>query len=114
MILNIAIGGTLGGTAPTGSFEYAMDVDYVRIYQFDQVDPPSPDTAAVFTFDANDAVVFADQAVNVTNLDPDWGQATDLQEITDTEAGEVLKFSNFNYQGIELVEQDLSGKNTFT
>ena len=64
----------------------------------------------MFTFDANDAVVFADQAVNVTNLDPDWGQATDLQEIIDTEAGKLLKFSNFNYQGIELVEQDLSGK----
>ena len=62
-----------------------------------------------FTLDANDAVVFADGPVNVTNLDPDWQQATDLQEITDTEAGEVLKFSNFNYQGIEIA-QDLSGK----
>ena len=71
---------------------------------------PTPDTGATFTLDANDAVVFADGPVNVTNLDPDWQQATDLQEITDTEAGEVLKFSNFNYQGIEIVEQDLSGK----
>ena len=107
MILNIAIGGTLGGTVPTSSFEYAMDVDYVRIYQIESL---TPDTGATFTLDANDAVVFADGPVNVTNLDPDWQQATDLQEITDTEAGEVLKFSNFNYQGIEIVEQDLSGK----
>ena len=46
----------------------------------------------------------------VTNLDPNWGQATDLTEVTDPEAGQLLKFSNFNYQGIELVQQDLSGK----
>ena len=37
LILNIAIGGTLGGEVPTSNFEYAMDVDYVRIYQMDGV-----------------------------------------------------------------------------
>jgi beta-glucanase (GH16 family) len=33
MILNIAIGGTLGGTVPVNDFSYDMYVDYVRIYQ---------------------------------------------------------------------------------
>ena len=70
----------------------------------------SPDTAAVFTLGANDAAIYTDAPVNVTNLDPWWDQATDLTEVTDPEAGQLLKFSNFNYQGIELVEQDLSGK----
>ena len=104
--------GTTKGTTAI-AYNDALQIswaDFAQILPSNEQQGPSPDTAAVFTFDANDAVVFADQAVNVTNLDPDWGQATDLQEITDTEAGEVLKFSNFNYQGIELVEQDLSGK----
>ena len=33
LIMNITIGGTLGGSAPTGDFSYNMLVDYVRIYQ---------------------------------------------------------------------------------
>ena len=35
IILNIAIGGTLGGAVPESNFEYAMDVDYVRVYRMD-------------------------------------------------------------------------------
>ena len=33
IILNMAIGGTLGGTVPSGNFTYEMAVDYVRVYQ---------------------------------------------------------------------------------
>ncbi len=33
IILNLAIGGTLGGTVPAGNFSYEMAVDYVRLYQ---------------------------------------------------------------------------------
>ena len=33
LILNLAIGGTLGGTVPVGDFKYQMVVDYVRVYQ---------------------------------------------------------------------------------
>ncbi len=33
IILNLAIGGTLGGELPTGNFQYEMVVDYVRVYQ---------------------------------------------------------------------------------
>ena len=35
IILNIAIGGELGGTVPAGDFTYEMLVDYVRVYQGD-------------------------------------------------------------------------------
>jgi beta-glucanase (GH16 family) len=33
IILNLAIGGTMGGAVPGGNFEYTMEVDYVRVYQ---------------------------------------------------------------------------------
>ena len=33
IILNLAIGGTLGGDLPEGDFQYEMVVDYVRVYQ---------------------------------------------------------------------------------
>ena len=33
MILNLAIGGTLGGNVPSSDFYYEMVVDYVRVYQ---------------------------------------------------------------------------------
>ena len=35
IILNIAIGGNMGGTVPAGDFEYEMLVDYVRVYDGD-------------------------------------------------------------------------------
>jgi beta-glucanase (GH16 family) len=33
LLLNIAIGGTLGGVVDDGIFPVTMEVDYVRIYQ---------------------------------------------------------------------------------
>ena len=33
MILNIAMGGTLGGTIDPGFTEDTMEIDYVRVYQ---------------------------------------------------------------------------------
>jgi len=33
IIMNVAIGGTLGGTVPTNDFSYNMYIDYVRVYQ---------------------------------------------------------------------------------
>ena len=35
LIMNIAIGGNMGGAVPAGDFEYEMLVDYVRVYQGD-------------------------------------------------------------------------------
>jgi hypothetical protein len=33
IILNVAVGGTMGGTVPDTDFSYTMEVDYVRVYQ---------------------------------------------------------------------------------
>jgi beta-glucanase (GH16 family) len=33
IILNLAIGGTMGGAVPNTDFSYTMEVDYVRVYQ---------------------------------------------------------------------------------
>ena len=42
--MNIAIGGTLGGTVPAGDFTYEMLVDYVRVYQGDWTTGAGTDT----------------------------------------------------------------------
>jgi len=33
LILNVAVGGSMGGTVPAGDFTYTMEVDYVRVFQ---------------------------------------------------------------------------------
>jgi hypothetical protein len=33
LLLNVAMGGTLGGTVPSGFVSDTMQVDYVRVYQ---------------------------------------------------------------------------------
>ena len=70
LILNIAIGGTLGGTVPTSNFEYAMDVDYVRIYQIDGTEADVTPTELTLTFDANDGsgYALADFGGNVSSI----------------------------------------------
>ncbi|WP_293748905.1 glycoside hydrolase family 16 protein, partial [Limnohabitans sp. Rim8] len=37
IILNMAVGGTYGGTVPSNNFSYVMAVDYVRVYQANEV-----------------------------------------------------------------------------
>ena len=45
----------------------------------------------------------------VSTLDPNWGQATDLQEVDlGSPAGDMLKFSSTNFQGIDLNATDVS------
>jgi beta-glucanase (GH16 family) len=58
LILNIAIGGTLGGTVPSSNFEYAMEVDYVRIYQQDGTVADLTPPELTLTFDSNDGSGF--------------------------------------------------------
>ncbi|MCE2780532.1 family 16 glycosylhydrolase [Limnohabitans sp.] len=43
IILNMAIGGTYGGTVPQNNFTYVMAVDYVRVYQGTDEDNPLTD-----------------------------------------------------------------------
>ena len=33
IILNVAVGGTLGGTSIDADLESSMEIDYVRVYQ---------------------------------------------------------------------------------
>jgi hypothetical protein len=33
ILLNVAVGGTMGGAVPPGDFSYTMEVDYVRVFQ---------------------------------------------------------------------------------
>jgi hypothetical protein len=56
IILNVAIGGTMGGTVPTTDFSYTMEVDYVRVYQEGSV------------FDAGDVLSAAENANNAALL----------------------------------------------
>ena len=44
-------------------------------------------------------------------MNPGWGQRGSLYLESDAEAGEILKFSNLNYQGIDFGgTYDVSGK----
>ena len=54
MILNIAVGGTLGGTVPSSNFEYTMDVDYVRIYQMEGLEASEATSKLTITYDNDD------------------------------------------------------------
>jgi len=111
-----AFDGNQVGTALSGDITYYVD-DIIlgfgdpQFYAGDGSDgsdaADSPSTAATFTLGSSDAAVYTDDPVNVTNLDPNWGQATDLQAITDTEAGKLLKFSSFNYQGSEITYHEV-------
>ena len=45
------------------------------------------------------------------NVNPGWGQRGSLAAQNDAEAGSILKFSDLNYQGIDLGgNYDVSGK----
>jgi hypothetical protein len=79
LILNIAIGGTLGGTVPNSNFEYAMDVDYVRIYQIDGTEAEAAPTELTLTFDADDG-----SGYTLTDFD---GNASSIVTGVDAPAG---------------------------
>ena len=67
--------------------------------------PTVDDSVAISLY--SDALI--DDGV-VTNFNPGWGQSGSLAPATDagTDAGNVLKFTNLNYQGIELNTTDVS------
>ena len=123
-LMNIAIGGTLGGTAPSSDFSYNMLIDYVRIYQSENypdlpVKITAPTTAATAPTVGNEAIsLYSDTLTDdsvVTNFNPGWGQSGSLAAATDVDAavGNVLKFTNLNYQGVELNETDVSAQESF-
>ena len=102
-----------GAATNTGAVTYL--IDDVHFPQAVIVEAPvvaTPEEAApAFTADADDVAIFIDAASAGVNVNPGWGQRGSLLPETDAEAGEVLKFSDLNYQGIDLGgSYDVSGK----
>ena len=60
--------------------------------------------------DAADVVsVFSDAYTNIegTDFNPNWGQST-VVTTEEIDGNQMLKYANFNYQGTEFADQDLS------
>jgi hypothetical protein len=101
LILNIAIGGTLGGDVPNSNFEYAMDVDYVRIYQIDGAVTDATPTELLLTFDANDGSGYAltDFGGNVSSVvastDAPTGSDGSVIKVQKTAGAEVWAGTTF-------------------
>ena len=106
IILNIAIGGELGGTVPAGDFTYEMLVDYVRVYQGDWT--TTDDEAYVAAAEGVISLaseVYPDETG--TNWFP-WG-AAQYQGLV----GGAHRYDNLDYLGIVPNEPiDLSGQDT--
>ena len=79
----------------------------------------APTTAATAPTVGNEAIsLYSDTLTDdsvVTNFNPGWGQSGSLAAATDVDAavGNVLKFTNLNYQGVELNETDVSAQESF-
>ena len=86
LILNIAIGGTLGGDVPNANFEYAMDIDYVRIYQQDGTVTEVTPTELTLSFDSNDGSGFA-----LTDFNGNESSRVEGADAPDGSAGSVVK-----------------------
>ena len=102
-----------GAATNTGAVTYL--IDDVHFPQAVIVEAPvvaTPEEAApAFTADADDVAIFIDAASPGVNVNPGWGQRGSLLPETDAEAGEILKFSDLNYQGIDFGgSYDVSGK----
>ena len=75
-----------------------------------------PTTAAPTTIPDSALDIYIDApGTIVTNLDPNWGQTTILEEVDiAAPAGDMLKFSSTNFQGMDLASQDLSALGSVT
>jgi beta-glucanase (GH16 family) len=106
LILNLAIGGSLGGSVPSGDFDYEMVVDYVRVYQGATGATPRPTTAAPTpTAAAADVIsLFSDSYTNVAVNDwnPNWDESSSLLDGVAIGANGVKKLSNLSYQGVQI------------
>ncbi len=91
-----------------------LSVDYVRVYQKSDYNVNFPEeTAANPTVDASDVTsVYSDSYANLTNVNfnPNWQQTTTFETFSLSD-NEMLRYKNFNYQGIELNQNlDLTSK----
>ncbi len=112
MILNLAVGGTLGGDVPSGNFQYEMVVDYVRVYQTDPL-ASRPTTAPAAPTAAADTVVslFSEAYTTTAGFDmPKWGPSKLLSDTT-IASNHVLMGDAFTFQGFQFDAFDANTKN---
>jgi hypothetical protein len=115
IILNLAIGGTMGGAVPNTDFSYTMEVDYVRVYQQGSVF----DAGAVLSAaeNANNAALLhsvAEASVARTGIDLDQvREAVDAGNIDNVAGVNTLltaantgAMSRLKGAGIDLIDLD--------
>jgi len=102
IIMNVAIGGTLGGDeyVPAGSFNYEMYVDYVRVYQTAPVPtegPTAPDEPSTGIIALLSDTFSVDTASNWRTTDSVYSTVADL----DLSGNTVKQYSNVTEFTIE-------------
>lgn len=114
IILNVAMGGTLGGTIDPAFTQDTMEVDYVRVYQ--KQETPAEPTAAAPTPGHNSANVismFSDAYtdVPVDTWNTNWSNAT-FEDVM-IAGNATKKYTSLGFNGIETVNPgpalDVSG-----
>ncbi len=113
MILNVAMGGTLGGAIDPAFTEDSMEIDYVRVYQRMEPSNGPAEAAPTPTENASNVIsIFSDAYTDITGVDlnPDWNQTTTTTEVS-IAGNNTLKYANLNYQGTDFAGnvQDVSG-----
>jgi len=106
LIMNIAIGGNMGGAVPADDFEYEMLVDYVRVYQGDWSAVRSDGYVA-----AAEGVVSLLSDVYPDEADTDWNPWGVVASYAFVDGSH--KYTGVDYFGIEpAAPLDLSSQDT--
>lgn len=115
LILNIAMGGVLGGNIPSNFVDATMEVDYVRIYQIDESSIGDQPVAAapIPTDDSGNVLsIFSDTYTTLPDVayNPNEGQTTITTQV-DIAGNNTLKYENLNFQTTDFSSnvQDVSG-----
>ena len=98
IIMNVAIGGTLGGDeyVPSGSFNYEMYVDYVRVYQT----PPVPTAGPVEPDEPEDGFIAVLDVANVSSWRTDDSVNSAVTDLS-LSGNSVKQYSNVTQFTIE-------------
>ena len=98
---------------PTGTAPDVRYIDNISYLQGTYNEPPfNPGPAPTPTAAAEDVIsIYSDtytQGVTQFNINPGWGQATALNQVTVAEGDQVIFMENLNYQGHTFDAVDLS------
>ena len=99
---------------PTGTAPDVRYIDNISYLQGTYNEPPfNPGPAPTPTVAAEDVIsIYSDTyttGVNGFNINPGWGQATQISQVTVAEGDQVLLMESLNYQGHTFDAADLSG-----